>query len=100
MRRVRKVFTEEWCGRALYESGTTATAQAETTALRAVEVISLGARLEGPSLVLKTKIGSEISVARKTIRVSDKSGAEIPDGKGATVRITFSDARTVCVSST
>ena len=41
--------------RALYERGTTATAQAETTALRAVEVISLGARLEGPSLVLKTK---------------------------------------------
>jgi hypothetical protein len=32
-------------------------------------------------------------VARKTIRVSDKSGQEIPDGKGATVRITFADAR-------
>ena len=32
-------------------------------------------------------------VARKTIRVSDKSGEEIPDGKGATVRITFADAR-------
>ena len=25
--------------------------------------------------------------------MSDQSGAEIPDGKGATVRITFSDAR-------
>jgi hypothetical protein len=32
-------------------------------------------------------------VAKKTIRVSDKSGQEIPEGKGATVRITFADAR-------
>jgi hypothetical protein len=32
-------------------------------------------------------------LARKTIRDSDQSGAEIPDGKGATVRITFADAR-------
>jgi hypothetical protein len=32
-------------------------------------------------------------VARRTIRVSDQSGQEIPDGKGATVRITFNDAR-------
>ena len=32
-------------------------------------------------------------VARKTIRVSDISGVEIPEGKGATVRITFQDAR-------
>jgi hypothetical protein len=32
-------------------------------------------------------------MARKTIRVSDQSGQEIPDGKGATVRITFADAR-------
>lgn len=32
-------------------------------------------------------------MARKTIMVSDKSGQEIPDGKGATVRITFRDAR-------
>jgi hypothetical protein len=32
-------------------------------------------------------------LARKTIRVSDQSGAEIPEGKGATVRITFADAR-------
>ena len=32
-------------------------------------------------------------MAKKTIRVSDKSGAEIPQGKGATVRITFADAR-------
>ena len=35
----------------------------------------------------------EESVARKTIRVSDRSGEEIPEGKGATVRITFADAR-------
>lgn len=32
-------------------------------------------------------------MARKTIRVSDISGQEIEDGKGATVRITFADAR-------
>jgi hypothetical protein len=32
-------------------------------------------------------------LARKTIRVSDMSGQEIEDGKGATVRITFADAR-------
>jgi hypothetical protein len=32
-------------------------------------------------------------MARKTVRVSDKSGQEIPDGKGATVRISFADAR-------
>jgi hypothetical protein len=32
-------------------------------------------------------------MARRTIRVSDISGEEIPDGKGATVRITFADAR-------
>jgi hypothetical protein len=32
-------------------------------------------------------------VARKTVLVSDISGQEIEDGKGATVRITFRDAR-------
>lgn len=32
-------------------------------------------------------------MARKTVRVSDMSGEEIEDGKGAVVRITFSDAR-------
>jgi hypothetical protein len=32
-------------------------------------------------------------LAKKTIRVSDMSGEEIPDGKGATVRVTFHDAR-------
>jgi hypothetical protein len=32
-------------------------------------------------------------MARKTIRVSDLSGAEIEDGKGATLRVTFDDAR-------
>jgi hypothetical protein len=32
-------------------------------------------------------------MARKTIRVSDQSRQEIPGGKGATVRITFADAR-------
>jgi hypothetical protein len=33
------------------------------------------------------------AMAKKTIRVSDQSGQEIPDGSGATVRITFADAR-------
>ena len=32
-------------------------------------------------------------MAKKTVRVSDVSGQEIADGKGATVRITFRDAR-------
>jgi hypothetical protein len=32
-------------------------------------------------------------MARKTVRVSDISGDEIPDGKGAVVRIVFADAR-------
>lgn len=32
-------------------------------------------------------------MARKTVLVSDMSGAEIADGKGATIRITFHDAR-------
>lgn len=32
-------------------------------------------------------------MARKTVRVSDMSGEEIPEGKGAIVRITFADAR-------
>jgi hypothetical protein len=33
------------------------------------------------------------NVARKTVLVSDVSGQEIPEGKGATVRITYRDAR-------
>jgi hypothetical protein len=32
-------------------------------------------------------------VARKTVLVSDISGEEIAEGKGATIRITFHDAR-------
>jgi hypothetical protein len=32
-------------------------------------------------------------VAKKTVLVSDVSGQEIEDGKGATIRITFRDAR-------
>ena len=34
-----------------------------------------------------------VDLARKTVLVSDLSGAEIAEGKGATVRITFRDAR-------
>ena len=32
-------------------------------------------------------------MARKTVLVSDISGAEIAEGKGATIRITYRDAR-------
>lgn len=32
-------------------------------------------------------------MAKKTIRVSDKSGTSLPDGQGATVRVTYDDAR-------
>jgi hypothetical protein len=32
-------------------------------------------------------------LARKTVLVSDVSGQEIPEGKGAVVRITYRDAR-------
>jgi len=32
-------------------------------------------------------------MARKTVRVSDLSGALIPDGKGATARVTYADQR-------
>ena len=32
-------------------------------------------------------------MARKTVFISDMSGQEIADGKGATIRITFHDAR-------
>lgn len=32
-------------------------------------------------------------MARKTVLVSDMSGEEIADGRGATIRITFVDAR-------
>ena len=32
-------------------------------------------------------------MAKKTVRVSDLGGGEITDGKGATVRIVFADAR-------
>lgn len=32
-------------------------------------------------------------MAKKMVRVSDMSGEEIPEGRGATVRITFADAR-------
>jgi hypothetical protein len=32
-------------------------------------------------------------MARKTVLVSDQSGEVVPDGKGATLRITYQDAR-------
>ena len=38
-------------------------------------------------------IRTGVIVAKKLVLVSDMSGEEIADGKGATVRITFQDAR-------
>jgi hypothetical protein len=38
-------------------------------------------------------IAKGVVVAKKLVLVSDMSGEEIADGKGATVRITFQDAR-------
>ena len=35
----------------------------------------------------------EASMARKTVLVCDKCGAEVDEGKGAVMRITFTDAR-------
>lgn len=32
-------------------------------------------------------------MAKKTVRVSDISGEEIPEGRGALIRITYMDAR-------
>jgi hypothetical protein len=32
-------------------------------------------------------------MARKTIHISDLSGKEVPEGKGATISIKFADAR-------
>jgi hypothetical protein len=32
-------------------------------------------------------------MARKTVLVSDQSGDPVPDGKGAKIRITYTDAR-------
>ena len=35
----------------------------------------------------------EAIVARKTVLVCDKCGAEVEEGKGAVMRVTFTDAR-------
>jgi hypothetical protein len=34
-----------------------------------------------------------MSIAKKTIHISDLSGKEVPEGKGATISIKFADAR-------
>lgn len=44
-------------------------------------------------VVTTNSVLKEEYVARKTVLVSDVSGEEIQEGKGATVRITFHDAR-------
>jgi hypothetical protein len=41
----------------------------------------------------RNRESKEESLARKTVLVSDLSGKEISEGKGATIRITFHDAR-------
>jgi hypothetical protein len=43
--------------------------------------------------MLKSTTAKEETLARKTVLVSDMSGKEIPEGKGATIRITYRDAR-------
>ena len=40
-----------------------------------------------------TRKSKEETLARKTVLVSDISGKEIAEGKGATIRITYRDAR-------
>jgi hypothetical protein len=54
---------------------------------------SAGGGLVSPSLSCSRFRLEGGYVARKTVLVSDMSGVEIPDGKGATIRITFRDAR-------
>lgn len=46
-----------------------------------------------PGRIVRLPTKESKIMARKTIRVSDISGEEIPEGGGATVRITFADAR-------
>jgi hypothetical protein len=43
--------------------------------------------------MLPRNSAQEETVAHKTIRVSDQSGEEIPERKGAVIQITFNDAR-------
>jgi hypothetical protein len=43
-------------------------------------------------LAKATRIGRD-SVARKTVVVCDKCGRHVEEGKGATLRLTYSDAR-------
>ena len=53
-------------------------------------MIARGFEVSSPLRSLRER---SFTLARKTVLVSDMSGSEIPDGKGATVRITFRDAR-------
>jgi hypothetical protein len=46
-----------------------------------------------PSNAVEVERVGRTFVAKKTVLVSDMSGTEIADGKGATIRITFRDAR-------
>lgn len=43
--------------------------------------------------MLRKRIEGGNNLARKTVLVSDISGKEIAEGRGATIRITFRDAR-------
>jgi hypothetical protein len=53
---------------------------------RRVLIISRGNRGSGARL-------REVIMARKTVLVCDKCGAEVEEGKGAVMRVTFTDAR-------
>lgn len=46
-----------------------------------------------PFRSIKPTRREELLKAKKTVRVSDQSGDEFPEGKGAVVRIVFADAR-------
>jgi hypothetical protein len=54
-------------------------------------------RLTFPSLFsvrcAKPQIEKEVNVARKTVLVCDSCSKEVDEGKGATMRLSFSDAR-------
>jgi hypothetical protein len=39
------------------------------------------------------RLSREVTLARKTVLVCDNCGTEVGEGKGATLRLTYSDAR-------
>jgi hypothetical protein len=58
-----------------------------------IRQLEAGKNLYTRIAVLRANESTGGYVARKTVLISDMSGQEIGDGKGATIRITFHDAR-------